>query len=107
MGTIIGHGQALNKEIMTPRVEEMAQGTVMPITMMGMVAVEEMAQTTPATKQIAMKAVKTAETAARRLVVQRETTMNITLVTSYCPNGIENYKKKFQIYFTCCRGAHD
>jgi hypothetical protein len=44
VGTIIGHGQAINKETITPTVEEMVRDAVMPITMMGMVAVEEMLQ---------------------------------------------------------------
>jgi hypothetical protein len=35
VGTTIGHGQAINKEIITPRVEEeMVRDVVMPITMM-------------------------------------------------------------------------
>ena len=46
MDTTTGRGQAI-RAITTPRVKKRARGTVMPITMMEMIAVEEMAQTTP------------------------------------------------------------
>jgi hypothetical protein len=48
MGTITGRGQAIEATIIH-RNEEIARGVVMPITMMGMVAVKEMAQTPPTT----------------------------------------------------------
>jgi hypothetical protein len=45
----------------------MARGVVMPITMMGMVAVEEMAQTTPITTRIVTRIIKVAGIVVMRM----------------------------------------